>query len=580
MGYKLKDLVDSGSFPSYARQALKIVTMQGELQYLNLNLPQLKVHSVLGKQQDAGLPMRAIALKARRVGVSTYFEARFFREINRRQMRYACVCSADIDATDKVFKMASLFQAEIPSDLRRPTEYSNRKEIVYSAPHRSQFLCQTAGKDVLGRGGLTHLFHATEFAFWAKAKEQFGGAAQEIPDDPDTIIAIESTANGTGGAFYDMFIEAVDRWRRTKSLDGYMPIFLPWFIYPDYRRKRPAYWEPTAEERNIQKELKIDIEQLYWRNWAIENRCQSDIRLFKQEYPATWLEAFQATGQQVFTPGMITFQRKHIRDDYKTGLFDPRSGDFIERTGIPYGWKYFDHPGGDDHAIGCDTTEYKLSDRSDVKSERDYDGAVVLERRASKRRIKAKWFCRAPQNELGLQLLAAGKHFNMAFIGVEIPQGVAALKVLVDAGYPNLYKQKRHETQDSPEDTEDLGFRTTPITRHYLINDLISHFRADGIIVQSQDILDQMQTFIWDKDGKPRHMPGKHDDDLFGLAIALETDLSCPKPVPIGAIPERTGDWEPEGRHKPKSIGDLAMIGAVDDIEDDDDNEDDYFHTD
>ena len=110
MGYYLKDIVDSGSFPSYARKALKIITMQGKLEFLDLNLPQQKVHSVLGRQQDAGLPIRVIILKARREGVSTYVEGRFFREINRKPMRYACVCSADIDATDKVFKMASLFQ--------------------------------------------------------------------------------------------------------------------------------------------------------------------------------------------------------------------------------------------------------------------------------------------------------------------------------------------------------------------------------------------------------------------------------------------------------------------------------------
>lgn len=559
---------------------MKIITMQGKLQFLNLNVPQMKVHSVLVRQHKACLPMRAIILKARREGVSTYFSGRYYREINRLPMRYACTCSADGEATDKVFKMVRLFQEEISEDLRRQTDYSSRKEIIYSAPHRSQFLCQTAGTDVLGRGGLTHYLHATEFAFWNKAKEQFGGAAQEIPDDPETIIAIESTANGTGGAFYDMFVDAVERWKHSKSLDGYMPIFLPWFIFDYYRRKPPQGWKPSAEELEIQQKFKLDIEQLYWRNWAIENKCQGDLRLFKQEYPATWLEAFQATGHPVFTPGIIDFQEKHIRNDYKTGLFDPRSGDFIERSGIPYGWKYLDHPGNDDHTIGCDTTEYKLSDKSDEKSERDYDGACVLERKSNMRRVKAKFFGRAPQNELGLQLLGAGKHFNNAYIAVEIPQGVAALKVLVDAGYPNLYRQKTKETQDSPEETDDLGFRTTPITRHYLINDLISHFRAQGVIVQFQDILDQMRTFIWGKDGKPQHMPGKHDDDLFGLALALEADLSCPKDIPAGYIPDRTGDYDPEEKYREKNLNDLAKVGAMDDIEDDDEFDDDYWHTD
>lgn len=579
MGFLLKDTIDSLPFPSYASEALKIVTMDGRLEFLNLNAPQLKVHSVMLAQQEASLPMRVLVLKARREGVSTYVSGRYYREINRMPLRYACVCSADIEATDKVFKMVSLFQDEIPGEFKRPTDYSNRKEIIYSAPHRSQFLCQTAGKDVLGRGGLTHYLHATEFAFWNNAKKQFGGAAQEVPDDPETIIVIESTANGTGGAFYDMYVDAVERWRHTKNLDGYIPVFLPWFIFDYYRRKLPEGWRPSTEELKIQDKFNLDIEQLYWRHWAIENKCQGDVRLFMQEYPATWLEAFQSTGHPVFTPGMMDFQEKNLRDDYKVGLFDPRTGDFMERPGIPAGWKYLDAPRAGEYAIGVDTKEYTLSDKSDERSERDNDGAVVIERRANHRQVKAKWFGRAVGSDLGYQLIGAGKHFNMAHIGVEIPKGIVELKILVDSGYPNLYRQKKHETQDSPEETEELGIRVTPVTRHYLINNLISHARAEGFIVQFQDIYNQMQTFIWDKDGKPRHMPGKKDDDIFALAHALETDLSCPRKVPAGVLPERTGDWEPEGRYKKNTVEDLAYIGAIDDFEDDEDIEDDFWHT-
>ena len=155
---------------------------------------------------------------------------------------------------------------------------------------------------------------------------------------------------------------------------------------------------------------------------------------------------------------------------------------------------------------------------------------------------------------------------------------MAALKVLIEAGYPNLYSQKKRELQDSPEDTEDFGIRITPITRHYIINDLISHMRSDGIIVQFQDILDQMRTFIWDKDGKPRHMSGKHDDDLFALAHALQADLSCPKNISMDDIPERTGDDDDYGHRKNKTVYDLARIGAFDDVDDDDDD-DEFYHT-
>lgn len=581
----IAEVVDSLSFPSYATEALKIVTMDGALDPLVLNAPQMKVHSVLARQRNAGYPMRIMVLKARREGVSTYVAARGFREINRLPMRYACVCSADAAATDKVFKMVTLFQQEISEDIRRETQYSSRKEIVYKAPHRSEFLCQTAGKDVLGRGGLVHYLHATEFAFWPRAKEQFGGAAQEVPADPETLVVLESTANGTGGAFYDMYVEAVDRWNARKDLDCFLPVFLSWFTFAKYRRHVPAGWSRSHEEIELAAKHKLDDAQLAWRRWAIENQCQGDIRLFRQEYPATWREAFQATGQPVFDQGIMRFQDEHLEvrlrsgqpvGPFKRGLFDPRSGTFQERTG-GYGWLVLEEcTGNRQYAIGGDTTEYKLSDAQDVRSHRDSDGVVVMDR--SSKRIVAIWQGTVGQQVLGEQILGAGRHYNQAWVAIEVPQGVAALQVLVDAGYAHIFQQRRKEMQWTPEDTEDLGFRTTTVSRHYLINDLVTVMRANGIRVQFQHIYDEMRTFEYGKDGKPRHMAGKHDDLIIGLALVNQADLHCPRDTGI-ALPEMTGeDYGPE---KPnKSIEDLARVGAVDDFDDDDDfDEQSFYHT-
>lgn len=914
MGYKLSETIDSLSFPAFAKLGLKIITMEGKLVFLDLNKPQLLVHSVLEAQRQAGLPMRAIVLKARREGISTYVSGKFFRDINRRPMRYACTCSADAEATDKVFKMVRLFQDEIPIDIKRQTDYSSRKEIIYSPPHRSQFLCQTAGTDVLGRGGLTHYLHATEFAFWNKAKEQFGGAAQEIPDDPETCIVIESTANGMGGPFYDMFVSAIERYKRTKSLDGYMPIFLPWFIFDKYQKKLPKGWTATAEELELKKEYNLSLEQLCWRRWAIENKCQNDIRLFKQEYPAcvtgdtkvsnngiykiedivphgkikkkydngknnvyllttelgysveatkehkiktsengfvrvgdisigdeillkepdfaknnvilnicilptiiakliinkeigrllgyfmgdgsfysnqlsfacnndkdvqkdiidlcekilgkkpsiretgkktgnsfelrlndkeyirffssigcieqkkdshwkrkvcvpdciwqspkdvvkeflkglfesdgfnaygtpkvslfskyeeflrdiqllllgfgitsrlaienkkagtgriytgrvlqlrcneaiefnkkigfiskrkqekctrktaksiilqdkvksiihqgikhvyditveptneysangilvhnSWLEAFQMSGSPVFTSQIIEYQKRFIRDDIQYGLFDHRDGSFIPNAGGNYGWQVLDGPGGEDHVIGIDTREHKLSDDKDPKSDRDFDGAVVLSRKSGQKLVKAILHGKMGQKELGLQILGAAKHYNNAWVVPEIPMGMMVVQVLSDAGYQNIYHRRNKEFQYVSEDTDDLGYRTTNITRHYLINDMISVLRSNAVICQFSEIIAQMMTFIYDKTGKPIHMPAKHDDLMFGLSLAIQGDLYCPKNI-SDEIPVYTGvDGDP--RKPARTINDLAFMGAIDNFNEEDEEE-------
>jgi len=225
--------------PSWMESNLKIVNIDGRIVPLSLNIAQRMLHKTIEEVQlSKGYPVRAIILKARRTGMSTYAEGRFFREINHRSHVNAVVASADIASTNKVFKMAKMFQKNMPVSVQRNTDYSNRKEIVYSDPHGSAFIAQTAGTDVLGRGGQTHYFHPTEFAFWKDAKTQFGGAMQEVPDK-DSMVIIESTANGIGGTFHDMFWQAMDDWKYSKSPGNFLPIFLPWFVDPSYWRKIP-----------------------------------------------------------------------------------------------------------------------------------------------------------------------------------------------------------------------------------------------------------------------------------------------------------------------------------------------------
>ena len=95
---------------NWMREYLKIVTKGSDMVPLVANEAQLKVHNTLLYQRDSGNPQRALVLKARQEGVSTYSEARLFYEINTRQRRTACVVSADIDSTHKVFSMSKIFQ--------------------------------------------------------------------------------------------------------------------------------------------------------------------------------------------------------------------------------------------------------------------------------------------------------------------------------------------------------------------------------------------------------------------------------------------------------------------------------------
>ena len=48
---------------------------------------------------------------------------------------------------------------------------------------------------------------------------------------------IESTANGVTGVFYDLWKGAVE------GTNGYVPVFIPWYVDPEYREPVPANFE-------------------------------------------------------------------------------------------------------------------------------------------------------------------------------------------------------------------------------------------------------------------------------------------------------------------------------------------------
>lgn len=571
---------------------LKIITFDGRMIPLRANVAQRRVHKTLSELQEANnLPIRAIICKARREGVSTYISGRFFLEINTKPNRTACVASADSEATYKVFKMARLFQEQMPEALQRPERYSGKNELVYTEPHRSEFVAQTAGKDVLGRGGLTHYFHATEFAFWQKAKEQFGGAVQEVPDIPDSMVIIESTAHGMGGAFCDMFWQAVNDWKRTKNPANYIPIFLPWYIFPDYQMVIPKgvefvvgksdgsiLFEWVEAEPELVAKYNLCNEQLFWRRWAIKNKCQSDLSLFFQEFPATAREAFQTSGRNVFNQFIVDKWAGRCADG-RTVLFENyRRGHKPELFDVPREencWRIWKLPQpGHEYTMGIDTQEGKQSDPDDPKSDYDWHGVEVFDRHTNE--FVAEYHGQGDNHELGEQCLSAAEFYNHAWVAPEVPKGMVALDVLKQAGYNHIYERQVRDEHREAEESEDLGWRTTATTRQKMIEDFKSAVNHEDIVSYSKGLVEEMRTFVVDKTGKCIHLPGEKDDRLFGAMIALQIHLRVPvkpQPYPYASTAQaETADY--------KHAHPITRAGAIDTWQvGDEEGEEGYLYT-
>jgi hypothetical protein len=82
----------------------------------------------------------------------------------------------------------------------------------------STYAVDTAKEVQSGRGGTLSALHGSEVAFWDDIEGKLTGLLESVPEDPDTLVVLESTAKG--------FNEFYDRWDDAwNGRSEYIPFF-------------------------------------------------------------------------------------------------------------------------------------------------------------------------------------------------------------------------------------------------------------------------------------------------------------------------------------------------------------------
>lgn len=328
---RLKD-----DFEAYSRACLKIRTKSGDVDNFRLNRSQRYLHSRLEEQLRTKGRIRALVLKGRQVGISTYIGGRFYWKISHKFGFRAFILTHLDTASDNLFGMAKRFHESCPEMFRPETGKANAKELSFSKLD-SGYKVATAGSAEVGRSETIQLFHGSEVAFWPNAQNHSAGIRQAIANVDGTEDIRESTANGIGNAFYA-------EWKAAERGDSeYEAIFIPWFWHEEYIREAPDDWNPSDAWSDYAKSYGITREQLYWawvknRDLAIVAGGTADEPCwqFKQEYPANADEAFQTSGAQAFIePSVVLKARKGDAGGYGPIILgvDPARGGG-DKTGI------------------------------------------------------------------------------------------------------------------------------------------------------------------------------------------------------------------------------------------------------
>lgn len=319
--YRLKN-----DFPYFAANILKIKDKRGQLVPFFLNTAQTYIHSKLKNQLNSTGKVRLIILKCRQMGGSTFTDGWYYQHSILNKGQSVFILTHERETTDKLFRMVERYYENTPPSFRPNLKVSNRKKLIFEGIE-SEYSVGTAGNTGVGVGGTVQLFHGSELPRWENEDELVRGIMQSIASVPGTQIIFESTALGMNNKFYEMCMDALQK----KKNFEFELVFVPWFWQEEYRAPLPCPKEEfklSDEEKHLQAMYKLSLPQLQWRRVKVAEMSE---QWFRESYPCDPIEAFQSTGESLYSPDSIMKARKSKLEDREAPLVigvDPaRSGD-------------------------------------------------------------------------------------------------------------------------------------------------------------------------------------------------------------------------------------------------------------
>lgn len=302
----------------FASKFLRIRSKSGAIQSFNFNQAQLYLNQRLQTQLKETGKVRAIVLKGRQQGCSTYIQARYFHKVATSKGKKAFILTHEFDATKNLFDMTKRFYDGLPQGLTFVADRSNAKELRFDELD-SGYAIGTAGNKAVGRSQTIQLFHGSEVAFWTNAEDHARGVMQAISNEDETEIILESTANGIGNYFYKL-------WQNACSGDSeYQAIFLPWYWQNEYKVYMEGFKADDEELKLLGYYGKdgLTSEHLAWRRLKIRELSSdpdAGLEMFKTEYPLTAEEAFRNPIDNVFINSRFVLAARHRDVDSEANL--------------------------------------------------------------------------------------------------------------------------------------------------------------------------------------------------------------------------------------------------------------------
>ena len=335
-----------------------------------------------------------------------------------------------------------------------------------------------------GRAGTFQRLHITEFAklcknFPDRAKEVIEGSIPAVPTNGR--VDIESTADGSGGKYYDMFWEAWDRGQPTLPTQ-FKAHFYNWQW--DEEIDSTQIIDVPMEFKYYQEKHKLadkEISYYYLKFTSLGNSWSA----LKKEYPTTPEEAFESSGEKLFDLEKLGLQ------EIQTPIEEYNNFKIYSKYKL-----------GHRYAMGCDVAEGIGQDSSTI---------VLWDFTPAKPQVVAEYANNAVAPDMfAYEIKNLGEKYELPLVAIERNNhGHSTLSKLTEI-YP-----ERHLFKD---DKDKTGWQTNLVSKPKMMYDIRTAINEELVEISSARIISECRRY--DKEDL-RILKGNEDTQHYDLLMAM-----------------------------------------------------------
>lgn len=497
------------------------------------------------RQRLGGKPIRQVVPKARQGGISTFIDAYIEWIQSRLQTGWnSCIVTLIEDQARNIRGMYSNIARHYPKEFGSITfrAFEGSPKNKHYIERDCVISIASVEKPDSLRSGDLKCAHLSEVGLWRETKAKkpedlIQSIRGSVPNLPNTLIALESSAKGVGNFFHNEYLAAL------KGDSSYDVCFLSWWNMELYQDAIPEdddeLYRWILGWNEYQKwlwSLGATLEGIMWHTNYLRDEMKGDTWRMGSEFPSTADEAFASTGKRFFPQQYTSKYRQYTREPQ---LIGDLVGDTIGDQGCMKNITFVDNAKGDFKVWskppnGLWKNRYIVSvDIGGRHDKADYSVITVLDRYwaslGDDLAVAARYRCHMDLDLVAWKAAQIATWYGDAELIIESnyidnketeSEGDNFLTVLdtISEHYENLYSRTSPERIREGAPVQ-WGFHTNRQTKPMVLAVLLRMYRERCIDEPDNQAINEAETYEIKPNGILGAVNGCHDDIVMSTAI-------------------------------------------------------------